>query len=210
MATKPKRRARLGVDEMAQVEFDREFEAVFETLAAEQGKPPGAKPVSDAKKLALWGQRDPNVDPDALAQMLMTTGVPPEIAAELALLQEHADNEELMMAYATPTDDPEMADMLARMAEMPFRTGFLLDITDPEERVKEAERLDARWQRQMGAVLDSPPAQVAPAQQPASQSYGENVSVMQPGSAQPQGGAVDVPAPPPGTAPQSALSMIGG
>lgn len=205
MATKPRRRARLSAEELAQEDFNREFEAVFEALAAEQGKPPGASPVSEAKKLALWGQTDPHADYDALVEMLQTSGVPPEVAATLTLLQEHADNEELMAAFAQPTQDPDLADVLARMATHPFRTGFLLDIADPDDRVKEAERMDARWAKATGDPLDMAPTEVAPAQQAAPSGVG---ATRDAGYSAP--GSVDVPAPLPGTEPQPAMSVLGG
>lgn len=181
-----------------------EIDRIVETLAAAQGPAPGADSVSDAKQLQQWGQRDPKVlDPEGLKRQLMETGLGPypemlDPENGLAIVKAHPEIAEML---AEPTDEA-LADMLSRLAEFPLRVGILEPwADDPEEMVRVADSLDARWQREMGTLLDTAPAQVAPAQQtiPSGQ-----YTAPAPGPT--TNGALDVPAAPQ----QPALSMIGG
>lgn len=146
-------RTRLTPEELAQRELDEEMQQAIAEIAADLGPAPGARTASPTDRLRMWGIRDEKVDADAMLQRLMTEGYPPELldpANEQALMVVQ-ENPELAPYYAEPTQDQGLADALVRLAEYPFRLGLLRDLEDdPEEQVKEAEQLDAAWQRSMG------------------------------------------------------------
>lgn len=150
-------RRRRSVEETAQSEFDREFEAVLERLAAEQGPAPGVRAVSRPREVRDWGTEDRSVDPAALAQRLMAGGLAPEEATALEVVKDNADNEELLAAYTQPTEDYLLADTLARLARYPYRLAILATIDDPEERVAKAESLDRAWQASLPSAPPAPP-----------------------------------------------------
>lgn len=148
-----------SVQEQAQQEFSTEFDAAMEHLIAEAEPAPGTERVSRPREVALWGQRDPSVDPAALEEMLATTGAPQEVAEALVVVQENPD---LLMAYAQPAPDPETLDALVILAEFPFRLGLLAAIEDPKERVAAADALNREWQKQFDSGDGAPEAVSAP------------------------------------------------
>jgi hypothetical protein len=153
------RRARLQTqarspEEQAQTEVLSELERAVQALAAEWGPAPGAKNVSTRREVTLWGQRDPKVDFESLKQQLMATGLgqtpdllDPEGDGALAVIQEHPDMAPLFMEPVAE----DVADVLATLAEFPFRLAILLDLEDdPEAMVAKAESLDRAWMKEMG------------------------------------------------------------
>jgi hypothetical protein len=137
--------------DMALERFWKNFDTATRRSAASLGQPPGTKPLGDAEKVRLWGTRDPKVDAATLAGQLTTTGVPPELLdpkSPTALAIAREAPEDLLRMYAQPTDDPELATILASLAEYPFTHGLLAGLDMPEEQVAEAERLDRLWRKQ--------------------------------------------------------------
>jgi len=136
--------------QIASDEINAEIERAVASLAAELGPAPGAATVSDAKRLQLWTQQDPTVDYDSLVQQLQTQGLPPELLdpeseQALAIVKAHP---EMAQLYQAPVA-PDVAATLAVLAEYPFRLSLLQPYEDdPAQLVKEANRLDAAWQRQ--------------------------------------------------------------
>lgn len=151
------------------VSFADELERLAQASAAGQGQPVGTRKTSDAEAVKHWGITDPNVEYDQILQQLQTTGLPPEMLDPekgLLLFREQPD---LAQWYGQPVQDPALADRMARIAEHPFRMGLLMDIDDPDEQVREANRLDRAWTAQILAsnTPAMPSAQgVEPAQQP--------------------------------------------
>ncbi len=151
--------ARRAVPESAEDKALREIEAedddAIKRIALESGPPADSARLSDADMDALWAVTDPLVDdPDALASALMTTGVQPDMLGQLVVVREYPEWEQL---YAQPTQDAEMADMLSRLAQFPYRWALLMDLDDPDEQVRIAERLDRRFQKQHAGVQDGDP-----------------------------------------------------
>src|SRR6478672_1918579 len=89
-----------------------------DSAAADHGPPPESSAPSERRKVQLWGQRDPNVDVPSLTQQLQTTGVPQD---QLKLLHIATVRPDLAPLYGQPIPDPQVADVLARLAEYPFR-----------------------------------------------------------------------------------------
>jgi hypothetical protein len=118
---------------------------------AESGTPPNMSAAGDAKKISLWGKRDPKVDENMLREILSTTGLGDEAQAML-ICQEQP---KLLPLYAAPVQDPVLLDTLIDLATWPFRPGLWAHL-EPDERVAESNRLDRLWQ----ATL--PPQPVAP------------------------------------------------
>lgn len=133
-----------SAEAIALQQLDNEDSAALEQIARQMGPPHGAATLSDKEKVRLWGQLDPRVDPDLLPTRLMLEGLPPEEAQELAVLQEYPH---LLDLYTQPTRDAELADMLTRVAERPYVLSMLEGIDDPEERAKEAERMERLYNR---------------------------------------------------------------
>lgn len=156
------------MEERAELELRDEIERYADMVAADLGPAPGARQVSDAEKVRLWGQTDPRVDFDQLKMALMQGGLPPELLDEhgdraLAIVKSHP---EIAQMYAQPLDDT-MSTYLATLAEYPFRLSVLSQYAedDPEGMVKEAERLDGLWQKQQGSHdvdrAETPPSTMA-------------------------------------------------
>ena len=195
----PPRTRPISPEEEAQRELDDELTQAIAEIAAEMGPAPGAKHVSEAQKLAMWGQRDPQVDYDQMLEMLQTTGIAPELLdpkSEQALMIVQ-ENPEIAEMYAGPVE-PALAEALAVLAEHPFRLSVISSLVDdPEAYVAEADRLDAKWQKQFGAVAPSvaPVPYAAPVAPP----------VVMPEPAAPPQTPMSVPAMPP-----VLPSMVGG
>lgn len=136
----------MTAEDRAIQEIEAEDEAALAQVAAEMGPPPESGRLSAREQVELWGQTDPSVDYETLRQRLVMEGLPPEEAQTLAIAQEYPD---IVPLLAQPTGDLEMADMLASLAERPYRLAILEGIDDPEEQVKTAERLDREWQKML-------------------------------------------------------------
>lgn len=136
--------------ERARNEIRDEIKMAIRLLSAEMGPAPGARPLSEAKKVSMWGQRDPKVDYAQVASQLMTTGLPPDLLDPKTGLAIFKKYPEMAQMYAQPVAQ-EVAIPLAILAEYPLRLGLLEHLEDdPEAMVKEANRLDRAWQKQMG------------------------------------------------------------
>lgn len=136
------------VDRVA-VSFADDLERLAQAAAADQGQPVGTRNVSDAEALRQWAYADPQADYDAILGQLQTTGLPPELLDPdhgLTIFKEQPD---LAQWYGQPVQDPALADRMARIAEHPFRMGLLMDIDDPDEQVRESNRLHRAWSRQL-------------------------------------------------------------
>lgn len=127
-----------------------EDDAALKRVSEQMGPPHGSVKQSQADEVKRWGQLDPRVDRDLMPQQLMATGLPPEQAKELAILQEYPD---LLPLYTQPIGDPQMADLLTRFAEMPYRWSLLEGIDDPEERAAKAESLDRAHEKALAARM---------------------------------------------------------
>lgn len=127
-------------------EVSDEDEKTLDRLALESGPPPEATRLSEAEEDEAWETVDPLVDDEQLPTLLMTQGLPPEIAQRLLVLKLHP---EWTGHYAKPTQDAEMANQLAQMAKTPFRWSLLEDIEDFEERARKAESLKRRYDKRM-------------------------------------------------------------
>jgi hypothetical protein len=155
----PPRRSRSMTPEDRAIEnFNKSFDALTKRSAASLGQPPGTRPVGDAELVRQWGIMDNKVDRTALAQQLMAGGLPPELLDpnnpnSLEIVKAAPD---LAPLYGQPVQDPELADILAGLAEHPFKYGILAALDDPEDQVKEAERLNRLWEKQMA---DQQPAE---------------------------------------------------
>lgn len=149
------RRQPFNAETVAASEIDEEIGRMIDRLTVGEGPAIDASPISDAEKVRQWGQMDPNIsDPDMLREHLMQGAVPQELLdpnnpGSLAIVRANPAMAEL---YADPSPrDERLADMLARLAERPLRLGLLAHLEDdPEAMVKEANRLDALWQKQSG------------------------------------------------------------
>ena len=151
----PRRAVQESAEDRALREIEAEDDDAIKRLALEAGPPADSARLSDADLDALWAVTDPLVDdPDSFATALMTTGIQPDMLGQLLVVQEYPEWQAL---YAQPTQDAEMADMLARLAQFPYRWALLMDLDDPEEQVRIAERLDRRYQRQHAGMQDSDP-----------------------------------------------------
>ena len=149
-------RARTPVD-AAQANFNQSFTEAMKRAAASLGQPPGTTAVGDAEKVRQWGIYDPKVDRQALTAQIMTTGLPQEMLdpnspTALAIVKAAPD---LAPLYAQAQHDPELADVLAGFAENPLRYGLVAGIDDPEEQVKESNRLAALHQKQTARALET-------------------------------------------------------
>jgi hypothetical protein len=143
-----------------------DMEQIAARIAAEEGDAPGSRTVGDAELVKLWGTTDPRADPDILRERLATTGLGDE-AQQMKIAEEWP---ELVELYAQPVADPEILEQLVALAQYPYRRSVYEDIDDPEEQVKEAERIAALWQKTQPALPEPPmaPAPVEPMQpQPA-------------------------------------------
>jgi hypothetical protein len=149
----PSRHAPRSVAEQADEEIKTEITDLVSQIAAEEGPAPHAQYVSDEHEVKLWGQMDPSVDHETLVQQLMQGAVPPERvdpngAQPLALVTHHPETAQL---FTQPLDQ-EMAQMVATLAEYPFRLSLLAPYTDdPEASVKKADRLTQRWRSSLPA-----------------------------------------------------------
>ena len=151
----PRRPVQESAEDRAIREIEAEDDDAVQRIALEAGPPADASRLSDADLDALWAVTDPLVDdPDAFASALMTSGIEPDLLGQLLVVREYPEWQPL---YAQPTQDAEMADMLARLAQFPYRWALLLDIDDPEEQVRIAERLDRRFQKQHAGMQDGDP-----------------------------------------------------
>lgn len=133
-----------------------EDEDVLQRLVAEAGPPDDSHRLSEADEDAIYAITDPTIDadPDAFATLLLTTGVPQEQLGTLKILEAMP---ELAQAYAQPTQDAEMADMLTRLAQYPWRASLVAGYADPEEQVRKADALDRRFQkRHAGTAAPDP------------------------------------------------------
>jgi hypothetical protein len=162
--------ARRRVPESAESKALRELlaedEDVLQRLVAEAGPPDDSHRLSEADEDAIYAITDPTIDadPDAFATLLLTTGVPQEQLGTLKILEAMP---ELAQAYAQPTQDAEMADMLTRLAQYPWRASLVAGYADPEEQVRKADALDRRFQKRHGGMVAPEPQQpMMPPSQP--------------------------------------------
>lgn len=163
-----------SIEDEARQEAEDEMEASIAEIALELGPAPGAMPLSDARKVKLWGQKDPSVDFEAMRQALMSTGLNPSLMdphgdESLAVFQEMADRpdfQQFQAMYAEPLDE-QLATTLTTIAEYPFRLSLLADLEDdPKAMVAEANRINDKWQASLG-LPDADPSQiVTPTRQP--------------------------------------------
>jgi hypothetical protein len=189
------RKAEKSFEEVVAESFNEDLQKVAEQLAAEAGNPPGADKISEAESVRLFGLRDPSVDYQQLAMRLMGGGLPPEEVAQLTIVQERPEWAEL---YMQPAPDFETADLLARLAEYPYRPGLVLDHSDdPEEQTKRSEQLHAAWLKTLPPPL--PPMPEFPMSTPQQQS-----APMAGPPDVPLGVPTGVPSPAPMAAPQPA------
>lgn len=149
-----------NVEDSARREAEDVLNQAVDAIAASEGAAADADPVSAAKLLQQWGQRDPRIaDADGLRDHLMQGPLPPEMLDPngpdaLAIVRMHPD---LGALYGQGPFDQPMADMLARIAEFPLRLGHLAQFEDdPEGAVKEAERMDGLWQRSLSGSTPAP------------------------------------------------------
>lgn len=147
-------------------------ENALKRLADEQGPPPDSQKLTEADEDEAWETPDPNVEYESFAQQLMTQGLPPEVVQNLLLVKLRPEWAPL---YSRPTQSAELAHMLARLAERPFRLSILEDIDDPDEMVAKAEQMDRRFQKRMTAAQE----------QAAMPMQGQAVGYGQPGGMQP-------------------------
>lgn len=151
----PRRTAPETAEDRAIREVSDEDENAMRTLALEAGPPPDSSRLSEADEDAAWEQMDPNVDHEQLATMLMTQGLPPELAQQLLIVKLRRD-EDWMGALTKPTQDAELANQLAKLARYPFRLSVIDGYDDPDEQVRKANAVDRRYQKRMAQVLDAP------------------------------------------------------
>jgi hypothetical protein len=151
----PRRSRSKTAEEYALERFNQNFEKAALQAAQSWGQPAGSRPVGDAEKVRQWGLQDSNVDRTALTASLLTQGLAPELLdpnnpQAPAVMKAAPD---LAPLYGQPVQDSELADTLAGLAQYPFRYGLLAGIDDPEEQVKEAERLSRLHEQQTQAAL---------------------------------------------------------
>lgn len=143
--TRPGERMSASQEERVVASFLDELLPVAHRIASDQGEPPQSKPINDAEKVRAWGLRDRRADPATLLPRLLSTGLGPEEAQQMAIVGEWP---ELADLYANPAPDHETVDQLIRLAEFPFRRGILADLEDdPEAWTKEAERIERLWNK---------------------------------------------------------------
>lgn len=128
--------------------FADDLEELAQKAAEAQGQPMGTRRVSDARALRMYGIRDQHFDRAALIDMLNTTGVHPDLLnpqnpESPLIIRERPD---LIPYYAKPAATPEAAQALADLAEYPFRYGLVMDIDNPQERVRYATHLQTQWE----------------------------------------------------------------
>lgn len=126
-----------------------EIDTSVNQQVAAAGAPAGTTQAGDAQKVRLWGRQDKKVDPAVLSDRLKTTGLGQE-APKMIICQERP---ELVPLYMSPVQDPQLIDVLVKLAEYPFRPGLFAHLT-PKDAATEANRLDRLWQ----ATLPPTPA----------------------------------------------------
>jgi hypothetical protein len=155
----PGRKPPESAEDIALRQIDEEDTAALERIAREMGPPPDSQRLSEREEVELWGQRDPSVDYLDLATRLLAEGIPPEEAARFLVLEEIP---ELVPLFAQPTQSFETADMLARLAEYPYRAALLSGIDSPREKVEKSNRLHRLWLKKLAEDDAQPlPQQVA-------------------------------------------------
>lgn len=143
------------IDRVA-MSFADDLERLAQATAAEQGQPVGTRSMSDAEALKQWGIVDPKVNYDQILGMLQPTGLPPEMLDPEQGLMVFQEQPDLAQWYGQPVQDPALAQRMAVLAEYPFRMGLLMDIDDPDEQVRESDRLHRLWERELIGSLDVP------------------------------------------------------
>ena len=138
-----------------------EIDTSVDHAVAAAGAPAGTTQVGDAHKVRLWGRQDKKVDPDLLRERLQTTGLGQE-APQMVICKERP---ELVPLYMSPVQDPNLIDVLVKLAEYPFRAGLFAHLS-PKDAVAEGNRLDRLWQ----ATLPKTPALPAQPNAPLSSS----------------------------------------
>lgn len=144
----------------AEQEIEQELDALVAAIAAEEGLASGARRISPAKEVELWGLADPQIDPETFRRQLLTGTVPPELydpqsdrrLAVLRMLPDHA--EAWAGVFAEPLDE-QMADLVTDVVARPGRAVLLAPYEDdPEQQVRVAERVNRRWLREQGMAED--------------------------------------------------------
>ncbi len=152
----PRRRpAPESAEDKAVREVDAEDEDAQNRIALQAGPPPDSDRLSEKDEDDAWAQMDPSVDFEQVATMLLKQGVPQEMAQRFLIVKLRPDDGWLE-ALTQPTQDAEMANQLAKMAQYPFRLSVLDTYDDPEQQTRKAEQLDRRYQKRMAAILDAP------------------------------------------------------
>lgn len=184
----PPRRSRSQTPEDAAIRsFTANFDLLTKRSAASLGQPPGTRPVGDVELVRQWGIRDNKVDRLQLLAQLLTTGLPQELLDQnnpqaFAIMKAAPD---LAPLYGQPVTDHEVAEILTGLAEWPFRYGILAAIDDPEDQVKEANRLDGLWQKKVGTPPEPPTLTEPLAQVEGAQTQGPPAAMPQPPAAPP-------------------------
>lgn len=147
-----------SVEDQIALKWIDEVETVAKAIAAEDMAPPDSDKVGETEAIRLFGQRDPLVDYDQLV-LALQQGLPPEAAQQLQLVIERPELGELF----TQPQPPEMASILAGLAEYPYRLGMVVDRTDdPDEQVRVAERYKRGWLKSLGRLPDASAGSVQP------------------------------------------------
>lgn len=181
--------------------FIDEVQKVASRIAGEEGEPPGSAPLGDAQAVRMWGRTDPNVRYDEMLTRIMTEGIPPDEMQQYICAEELPPDVLAMYGHAMPF---EFAHQLATMAEYPFRWSICIEpFDDPEEQVKEAERLDRLWQKTLPQPAVEDVDESAQPEMPA-----PDPMTAQP-APQPQVMPQTTPAAPP-PVPEPAMTMMGG
>lgn len=145
-----------SAEDRALRELDEEDTGTIESLAREAGPPPDSEKLSDRDEDEAWEATDPQVDHEQMATMLMTQGLPPELAQQLLIVKLRPDDD-WMSVLTRPTQDAELANQIARVAKYPFRLSLFDGIEDPDEQVRKSNHLDKRYQRKMAALMAPQP-----------------------------------------------------
>lgn len=148
----PRQAATESAEDRVLREMEHEDTAALEKLAAQAGPPADAHRLSERDEDDAWETTDPQVDEEKFGKMLTTQGIPPDQAQRLLITKLRPDWAPL---YSQPTQDLEMAHMLTRVAQYPFRPSVLEGIDDPEQQVRKAETIDRRFQKRVTQRLDA-------------------------------------------------------
>jgi hypothetical protein len=140
----PRRAVPESAEDRALREVEAEDDAILKAQALTAGSPPDMQRQSESDEDTAWEYEDRTVDYDQMAPALTTQGLPQEVVQRLLITRLRPEWAPL---YVQPTQSAEMADMLLRAAQYPFRLSFLEDFDDYDEMVQKAESMDRRAQK---------------------------------------------------------------